>query len=84
MKILKNLVPLLLLVWILILFTPSTRAYEQDQLAECMLSAKENALIKGVSEKSIEKYCDCALNLIFDQKKDIRESGYECANKSFG
>tara|TARA_B100000131_G_C17682976_1_gene437341 strand:- start:135 stop:389 length:255 start_codon:yes stop_codon:yes gene_type:complete len=84
MKIIQNFIIALLLCSIVIIFTPAARAYEQDQLAECILSAKENELIKGVPEGSIEKYCDCALDLIFDQRKDIRESGYKCAEKSFG
>ena len=65
------------------LFTPSVRAYEQNQLADCISSAKENSSIEGVSEISIEKYCDCALELIVDQGKEIRQSGHECAIKNF-
>ena len=69
---------------VVILLAPSAMAYEQTQLNDCILSAKDNSAIKGASERSIESYCDCALNLIVDQGKDVRESGYECAIKSFG
>ena len=58
-------------------------AYEQQQLSACILNAKNNAALKGFNEKSMENYCDCALNLIMDQGKDIQNSGYECAVKNF-
>ena len=65
------------------LFTSGVTAYEQDMLLDCISSASENTSIEGVSDSSIENYCDCALDLIVDQKKDVRESGYECAVKNF-
>ncbi len=58
-------------------------AYPQDQLQECINSSIQNPSVKGVSEESIEKYCDCALNLIVNEGKDIRSSGYRCASKYF-
>ena len=67
----------------LLVFTISVRAYEPDQLTECILSVQENTAVEDVSESAIENYCDCALDLIVDQKRDFRQSGYECANKSF-
>ena len=36
-----------------------------------------------LSKASITNYCDCALKAIIDENKDIRESGYECAQKNF-
>lgn len=75
------LIPFLLLV--LIALPPIVRAYEKIQLDDCISSARGNASIEGVSESSIKKYCDCALDLIVDQRQDVRESGYECALKSF-
>ena len=72
------------LLVVLSLFTSPVMAYEQAQLEDCMLSASENSAIKGVSDSSIENYCDSALDLIVDQKKDVRESGYECAIRNFG
>ncbi len=52
-------------------------------LVDCISSAKGNPSIEGASESSIENYCDCALDLIVDQSKDVRESGYECAVMNF-
>ncbi len=69
---------------IVFVITPLVRAYEPDQLAECIASARENPSIEGVSERSIQDYCECALDLIVDLNQDVRESGYECAVKSFG
>ena len=68
---------------VLITFAPTAFAYPQDQLKDCITSAKKNPNVKDVSQNSIEKYCDCALTLIIDEEKDVRESGYECAKKNF-
>ena len=68
---------------ILLVFSPPALAYPQDQLKDCISSAQKNPNIKDVSQRSIEEYCDCALNLIVDQGKAIREAGYECAAKNF-
>jgi len=68
---------------VLIVCTPTAFAYPQDQLQDCIASAKKNPNVKDVSQSSIEKYCDCALNLIVDEAKDVRESGYECAKQNF-
>ena len=84
MKKIKQLILTFFLLLALIVFGPEVRAYEQEQLADCISSARENIAIKDVSESSIENYCDCALDLIVDKSKDIRDSGYECAIKSFG
>ena len=65
-------------------FTYSVEAYEAEQLVDCISSAKQNPSIAGVSESSIENYCDCALDLIVDQGKEVRSSGYECAVSNFG
>ena len=59
-------------------------AYEEEMLVDCISSARENTAMEGVSDKSIANYCDCALDLIVDKKKDVRDSGYECAVKNFG
>ncbi|WP_036901886.1 MULTISPECIES: hypothetical protein [Prochlorococcus] len=72
-----------LVVFALVIFASSASAYEKEQLVDCIASAKENIAIKGVSENSIENYCDCALELIVDKNKNVQESGYECAVKSF-
>ncbi len=62
-------------------------AYPQDDLTECILSAKSNPNILGVPENSIEKFCDCALTLILDEELDLDEaqsSINKCASKHFG
>ncbi len=84
MKTIKQLIFLASLLLVVFVFVPSATAYEQDQLADCVSSAMGNASIEGASESSIKNFCDCALELILDQSKDVRESGYECAVKNFG
>jgi len=69
---------------VIFIFSGTAIAYPQDQLKQCISSAKQNPNIKGASESSIENYCDCALNLIVDQGKDRRDSGYKCASDAFG
>ncbi len=64
-------------------FLPAANAYPEEQLKECIASAMQNPNITGVSEESVKNYCDCALDLIVDQGKERRESGYECALNSF-
>ena len=50
---------------------------------DCVTSAMSNPATKSISKASITNYCDCALKAIIDENKDIRESGYECAQKNF-
>ena len=71
-------------LFVFLAFQPTALAYPQDQLKDCISSAQKNPNLEEVSLNSIENYCDCALNLIVNEKKDVRESGYECAVKSFG
>ena len=66
-----------------ILFATDARAYQEDMLLDCISSAKENTSLEGISQRSIENYCDCALELIVDQSKDVQESAYKCAVKNF-
>ena len=83
MKKIKQLTLAFFFLFIVSVFAPAVRAYEQEQLADCIFSARENSALKDISESSIENYCSCALDLIVDQGKDIRDSGYECAIKNF-
>ena len=76
----KKFASLLLLFFILAI---PTYAYPENQMDDCISSAKDNPAVKNISEESIRNYCDCALTAIVDEKKDIRESGYECATKNF-
>ena len=65
-------------------FSSIAIAYPQDQLKDCISTSLKNPAIDGVSQDSVEKYCDCALKLIVDEGGKLRDSGYECALKSFG
>ena len=85
MKIFYNIKALILiLVFLYILvFTNSVYSYENEQLQDCIEKAQINKSISGKSKEEIEKYCNCALDLIIDKHKNIRNSGYECALKAF-
>ena len=74
---------ILILVILLISFTSSAYAYPESQMEDCVSSAISNPSTNSISKDSITKYCDCALKAIIDENKDIRESGYECAQKNF-
>ena len=52
-------------------------------MEDCVSSALNNPATESISKKLITNYCDCALKSIIDEKKDIRESGYDCAMKNF-
>ena len=84
MKRIKQIGLITIFFLVVIFFTPPAIAYEQEQLSECIASAKSNNSIEGVSESSIKNYCDCALDLIVDKGKEVGESGYECAIENFG
>ena len=58
-------------------------AYPESQMNDCVSSALSNPATKTISKSSITKYCDCALIAIIDEEKDIRESGYKCAQENF-
>ncbi len=68
---------------VFLVFASPAFAYPQDQLKDCISSAQKNPNVKDVAESSIEQYCDCALRLIVDEKRDVRESGYQCASENF-
>ena len=58
-------------------------AYTESQMNECISRALNNPATSSISKNAITNYCDCAVKAIFDEKKDIRDSGYECALKNF-
>ena len=68
---------------ILFTYTGIAYSYPQNQMDDCILSALGNPATKSISKIEITNYCDCALKAIIDENKDIRESGYECAQKNF-
>ena len=74
-----------LLIISVIVFTCSGIAYSypESQMDDCVSSALSNPATKTISKIAITNYCDCALKAIIDEDKDIRESGYDCAQKNF-
>ncbi len=74
---------ILIISMLLISFARAVYSYPESQMEDCVLSAISNPATKSISKDSITNYCDCALTAIIDEKKDIRESGYECAQKNF-
>ena len=74
---------LLFLFVIIFWFSGTAYSYPESQMNDCIASALSNPATESISEKLITNYCDCALKAIIDEKKDIRDSGYECALKNF-
>ena len=74
---------ILIISVLIISFASTAYSYPESQMDECVSSALSNPATKSISKVSITKYCDCALKSIIDENKDIRESGYECAQKNF-
>ena len=74
-----------LLIISIIFFSLGTAAYSypESQMDDCISSALSNPATKSISKNAITNYCDCALKAIIDENKDIRESGYDCAQKNF-
>ena len=64
-------------------FVGSAYSYPESQMEDCISSALSNPATKSISKTSIANYCDCALREILDENKDIRESGYKCAQENF-
>ena len=64
-------------------YADSAYSYPESQMRDCISSALSNPATKLISEKAITNYCDCALKAIIDENKDIRESGYICAQENF-
>ena len=74
---------LFILSILIISFASRAYSYPESQMNDCISSALSNPATKMISKSSITNYCDCALKSIIDENKDIRESGYECAQKNF-
>ena len=74
---------ILITVIIIFHFSGIAYSYPESQMEDCISSALSNPATKSISKSSIKNYCDCALKEIFDDNKDIRESGYKCAQQNF-
>ena len=73
----------LITILLFLSLTGTAYSYPESQMEDCISSALKNPATKSISKISITNYCDCALKAIIDEKKEIRESGYECARKNF-
>ena len=73
----------LILLLIIFVNVGKVNSYPESQMDDCISSALSNPATKSISRSSITNYSDCALKAIIDEKKDIRDSGYECAQKNF-
>ena len=74
---------ILIISLLMVSFASTAYSYPESQFDDCVSSALSNPATKSISKISINNYCDCALKAIIDENKDIRESGYECAQKNF-
>ena len=74
---------ILIIIFLFISFSNKAYSYPENQMNDCISSALANPATKNISDDSIKKYCNCALKAIIDEKKDIRQSGYDCAQKFF-
>ena len=74
---------ILIISIIILVYSGTAYSYPESQMEDCVSSAISNPATKSISKSEIINYCDCALIAIIDEKKDIRESGYQCAQKNF-
>ena len=74
---------ILIITILIISFAGTAYSYPESQMEDCISSALSNPATKSISKDAIYNYCDCALKAIIDENKDIRESGYDCAQKNF-
>jgi len=74
----------LIIIFILIYsYIKPAFSYPESQMKDCISSALSNPATMSISKLAISNYCDCALKAIIDENKDVRESGYDCAQKNF-
>ncbi len=67
---------------LLLAIVPTAIAYPEDQFNECMIAAKANPSLVGVSESFVEGFCDCALTAILDEGKNDVASANKCAKET--
>ena len=80
----KNRMKEILIIFIIIFsYSSIAYSYPESQMKDCVSSALSNPATKSISKIAITNYCDCALKAIIDESKDIKESGYERAQKNF-
>ena len=74
---------ILIISIIILTYSGTAYSYPESQMDDCVSSALSNPATNSISKIAIKNYCDCALKAIIDENKDIRESGYECAQENF-
>ncbi len=74
---------ILINLFIIFTFVATAISYPENQMSDCIASALNNPATKSITKTAITNYCDCALKAIIDENKNIRESGYKCAQKNF-
>ena len=74
---------ILIISFIIFNFVGTAHSYTESQMNDCMAIALNNPATKTIPKTAITNYCDCALKAIIDDNKDIRESGYKCAQDNF-
>ena len=74
---------ILIISIIILTYSGTAYSYPESQMDDCVSSALSNPATKSISKISISNYCDCALKAIIDENKDIRKSGYECAQENY-
>ena len=68
---------------LIFIYVSPAYSYPQSQMDDCIKSALSNPATQSIPKNEIANYCDCALKAIIDENKNIRESGYDCAQKNF-
>ena len=74
---------ILIISLVMLFFVGPVYSYPESKMDDCISRALKNPATKSNTKNSIINYCDCALKRIIDEKKDIRESGFQCALKNF-
>ena len=82
MRYLLLLISALTCLMLFLAIVPKAIAYPEDQFDECMLAAKANPSLVGVTESYIEGFCDCALTAILDEGKNDVASANKCAKQT--
>ena len=75
--------PILIISIIIFTHSGTVYSYPESKMDDCISSALSYPATKSLSKIAITNYCDCALKAIIDENKDIRDSGYECAQNHF-
>ena len=73
----------LIILSLMLTFVKEAFRYSDSQLEDFVSSALKNPESKSIEIASIINYCNCALKAIINENKDIRESGFECAQQNF-